>query len=46
VELKEEIISRVGRSPDVGDALVMALLKPTEPPEYVVPCSYSMSFGQ
>ncbi|MFC4639815.1 hypothetical protein [Deinococcus hohokamensis] len=46
VELKEEIISRIGRSPDVGDAVVMALLEPTEPPEYFVPGSYSMGFGK
>ncbi|MBZ9753193.1 hypothetical protein K7W42_20360 [Deinococcus sp. HMF7604] len=46
VELKEDIIKRIGRSPDVGDAVVMAKLELQEPPEYVVPQSYSMGFGQ
>lgn len=46
VEKKEEIIARIGRSPDVGDAVVMALLEQALPPEYVLPGSYSVGFGQ
>lgn len=45
VELKEDIIRRIGRSPDVGDAVVMAFMEPRVPQEYETPTSYSFPFG-
>ena len=46
VELKEEIVKRIGRSPDEGDAAVQALMTPVLPPEYEVPGSTSYGYGE
>ncbi|WP_161883944.1 terminase family protein [Deinococcus alpinitundrae] len=44
VELKEDISARIGRSPDEGDALVMALMTPVVPTELFIPGTYSQPF--